>query len=535
MTNEGLAVATPLSTDTPIASQAEDRLNRSSFSQNIANAIANAKADESLVIALYGAWGSGKSSVKNLVCEALGTRTESTPDILEFNPWQWRGHNDLSEAFFRDVLANLNQPNKTEQQKKTAKVIRRYAKFLGIGGVLFSGPRVIAGPLVIIAGLMLLGIPAINFAAATVLIKVIAAAALIIGAMLVWGETILEKIAVWFDARSDIGVQSLEEKKKSVAASLRQCTNSTLVIIDDIDRLTISEIRAVFQLIKANVDFPRFIYLLLFQRDIVEQALGEETKESGAKYLEKIVQVGFDLPVVRQEDIDRILFGSLDTILGVDAEKVDNNYWGNVYYGGLRQYFQNLRGVKRFLNVFNFYLGMLRHDGLLEVNPVDLIALITFSTFEPEFHRALRANKTLLTSASASSNDRNTIRQEIDALMQVASVQSRILLKEAMKTLFPGIADAFGGMRHSACPSWIRDLRICSAEMFDRYFEYSLSAKDVSQVEIARLLGLSGNAAGLTEELKRLAADGRLMTALDRWSARFQDGVVAEHITDVAD
>lgn len=71
-----------------------------------------------------------------------------------------------------------------------------------------------------------------------------------------------------------------------------------LIGIDDLDRLTADEVRLVFQLIKANADFPNLVYLTLFQRDIVEGNLEKAKSGSGKDFLEKVVQVGFDVPQV---------------------------------------------------------------------------------------------------------------------------------------------------------------------------------------------------------------------------------------------
>src|SRR5689334_456173 len=98
-----------LSADRPIASAAEDVLGRAPFAEQLAVAIANWKEDESLVIALYGQWGIGKTSVKNLVLEELRMRGEEAPDLVEFNPWHWTGHDGLAAAFFKEVLAGLSR------------------------------------------------------------------------------------------------------------------------------------------------------------------------------------------------------------------------------------------------------------------------------------------------------------------------------------------------------------------------------------------------------------------------------------------
>lgn len=59
------------SPDRPIESAQQDLLGRSPFASLIAEMISRWRQRECLVIALYGAWGSGKSSVKNLILERI--------------------------------------------------------------------------------------------------------------------------------------------------------------------------------------------------------------------------------------------------------------------------------------------------------------------------------------------------------------------------------------------------------------------------------------------------------------------------------
>lgn len=91
------------SADRPIGSREEDLLGRASFADSLASAIKGWKGNDSLVIALYGPWGSGKSSVKNMVLQSLRSAEADSPLIVEFNPWQWSGQDQLAEAFFREI------------------------------------------------------------------------------------------------------------------------------------------------------------------------------------------------------------------------------------------------------------------------------------------------------------------------------------------------------------------------------------------------------------------------------------------------
>ena len=62
-----------------------------------------------------------------------------------------------------------------------------------------------------------------------------------------------------------------------------------------------SEIRDIFKLVRLTANFPNIIYIVAFDRNRVEKALAEQGLP-GRDYLEKILQVAFDLPVVPSYD-----------------------------------------------------------------------------------------------------------------------------------------------------------------------------------------------------------------------------------------
>ena len=60
--------------DNPIQTFEEDLLQRRGFVQTLCKIFAASSPDESAVFALYGEWGSGKTSVKNLLKEELAAQ-----------------------------------------------------------------------------------------------------------------------------------------------------------------------------------------------------------------------------------------------------------------------------------------------------------------------------------------------------------------------------------------------------------------------------------------------------------------------------
>ena len=58
-----------LNSDLPIKSVADDMLNRASFAENLAQTMLDYTVSDGFAIGLYGKWGSGKTSVINMVLE----------------------------------------------------------------------------------------------------------------------------------------------------------------------------------------------------------------------------------------------------------------------------------------------------------------------------------------------------------------------------------------------------------------------------------------------------------------------------------
>lgn len=57
--------------DRPIKKIDDDLLDRAEFAKDLASAISDWQSKDSLVIALHGEWGSGKSSIKNMTLSIL--------------------------------------------------------------------------------------------------------------------------------------------------------------------------------------------------------------------------------------------------------------------------------------------------------------------------------------------------------------------------------------------------------------------------------------------------------------------------------
>jgi predicted KAP-like P-loop ATPase len=116
-------------TDRPIKGAAEDEFGRELFAKSLAGALSAATLGGGLVVALEGEWGSGKTSVLNMVQMSL-EQMEPLPLVIRFDPWLISGSESLIESFLVQLAAELGQTPKCEQASKVANRLLRFAKLL---------------------------------------------------------------------------------------------------------------------------------------------------------------------------------------------------------------------------------------------------------------------------------------------------------------------------------------------------------------------------------------------------------------------
>jgi len=107
----------------------------------LGNAIKSWKGKDSLVLALYGPWGSGKSSVKNLVLESLRASPSDCPSILEFNPWQLASQSQITEAFFSEIGTALGRADTSKSATRLAAKFYAYGRYLSTGRFAVNGVK----------------------------------------------------------------------------------------------------------------------------------------------------------------------------------------------------------------------------------------------------------------------------------------------------------------------------------------------------------------------------------------------------------
>jgi len=321
------------SADRPLVDPALDRLGYAPFARHVASCLALSDPRDGLVVALYGQWGCGKTTVINFIRHYLKEEHagRSCPVSVFFNPWWFSSDEDLLRAFFVALSTSLSKDLAKKKRLKDA-----------IGNLLELASHV---PIHGASGLKVVG-----------------------------------------DAlRREKTIPGLKEE---ISAFLRKEKVRLLVIIDDLDRLAPSEIRQVFRIVKSVCDFQNVTYLLAFDRDAVAQALGSEVRVPGRTYLEKIVQIPFDIPLPDKAALRGMLFERLNVLLAETPEDLfERQRWSSVYLEGIDPLITLPRHIVRLVNALKLSYPSVRD----EVNAVDFIGVEALRVFCPPVYEVLRS------------------------------------------------------------------------------------------------------------------------------------------------
>lgn len=510
--------------DAPIESCEVDILGRVKFAKSLSKNILRHEDKNTIVIGLYGKWGSGKSSIINILLEDIRQTKEISEDnkpiIIEFNPWNFSEQDNLTSVFFNEIANNLSYADKSANAKKIAGKLKLYGYFLSTAVLVSSALRYVIPILLLVAGVLILGTS--YFAQLKAVAWIASFLLIVFGLVLKFSKTIMSSISEYLLQWAKLNEKTLKQFKDELNHLISERKKRFLIVIDDIDRLNTKEIKQIFQLVKQNADFNNTLYLLAFDRAIIEKNLEEQKGVSGKEYLEKIVQVSFDVPFVQEQKLHTYLFSQLDTIVKVVPEKLWNmTKWGNLFHAGFKDMFVSLRDVKRFINSLKFNFSLIQQGESFELNPIDFIGLEAIRVFAPEVYDGMRGKSQLFTHADNSTGRRNEEqerRQQIDAVINKVSENLKEPVRKIIYQLFPQIKGLFENMHYGSDwqDRWTKELKICATELFDRYFILDVPEGEISQFEIDKLLAATQDKTKFAQAIEDYLKKGKIKKVLAR-------------------
>lgn len=511
--------------DRPITTIEEDELDRSKFASELADALASWQGKDSLVVALHGSWGSGKSSIKNMALIRLDEISEDKPAVIQFSPWEWAAQEKITASFFEEISKSVGRIDESESGKKLAALLKKYGRYLNTGETVATGFSSALPTLFVLATFIGIGG---SFSdkdwvsnASSFILFILAGWA----AFLKWGRGIIDNIAGNIEATAKEKEQSLRDIGEDLKELLLNRKAPLIVVMDDLDRLTSAQLKMVFQLIKANLEFPNVVFLLLFQRDIVEDKMNDGL-QLGRDYLEKIIQVPFDIPQIETTRIHKLLINKLNKIIEKDVSAIkmfDDDRWGRIFYHSMNVYFDDLRSVYRYTSTLSFHFNILKGKSTFEVNPVDLMAIECLRVFEPDVYKEIARSKKLFTTNGSDryGRSKDSTVASINIILDKATPDKRDSVKKMIKQLFPTIDWALGGIQYDGgfARNWLKEMRICYPSNFDKYFQFAIPSDEISNSELQEMLSLTADSDRFSSFILSLKERNILVNALSQFEA----------------
>lgn len=376
------------------------------------------KNKDGICISITGEWGCGKSTLLKYLKNELINNSSEHYSIIEFNPWMFSNNEGIKEAFLTELAVSLK-----EFDTKAIKVSEKMNKLIRA----FNWVKYVSSTV----GNIQDGLEKFT-------------------------DVISEKLTV-------------QETKNEIELAIRKRKKKLVVFIDDIDRLMPDQITEVFQTISLVTNFSNIIYIVAFDRNIVVKALDKAFNGNGLDYLEKIIQVDYEIPTILDEKLEQFFKNGIFDIsrkynISFDEYGI-HSLWN---YYGLKEYFTTIRDFKRFFNSISFRLPSIAED----INTVDFIGLEAIRLFDyPSyiyFYQSYRINyrKRELPDAGLSLI-------QFEHLKQTAG---EIIKSWALKSLSSSYRND-----NSYC-------RLLDPDYFDRYFSLLRSGNDMSEKDLRELV-----------------------------------------------
>ncbi|MCA9174153.1 MAG: AAA family ATPase [Planctomycetales bacterium] len=432
--------------DSPIESSSFDRLDRMSFVRSFAEAIRSVRGVDSVVLALAGPWGSGKSSLLNLVCAELDKDEGVPPLVVRFNPWWFTGTGRLVTAFVEQLAAAMSRDEVRDSLGGATLALNRLAAAIETPGVE------------------------------------------------------VHSTGASFDAAS----RDVEMLRREINDIFRASPRRVLIFMDDIDRLTPEEMTQLLLIVRAVADFPNTTYVLAFDHEVVSQAIANRLGVDGRTYLEKVVLLQIDVPMPGRLAMERLVVGQLEAI-DPNAARLDEDarrHFRIIFEGGVRHFLSTPRACTRLLNVIRFTYPML----VGQVYFPDMLGISCLLSFSSQAIQAIRSyREAFVGPCDPSGNGWVRLRNYHSGWLSEVQSRDRAAVETIVRGLFPKVAWALNGPLRGPkhAEEWSRLKRICSERHFEAYFRLGISEGDANERRWKVMVDLLDDATAFARALDR--------------------------------
>ncbi|MDL1975967.1 MAG: SUMF1/EgtB/PvdO family nonheme iron enzyme [Deltaproteobacteria bacterium] len=343
------------------------------YARTIAELIANKKNKTPLVIGIYGPWGSGKTTLMETVKSYLESDVYEAREIYRkcktvwFQAWKYDKEDEILAALIEEILRAIKKDkssadrikgeleevmNRTGIPKGFAKLANRIiGKVASYAPMIKGGLEEVKNKVDIPKGVAKLAEKFIGLDVSDFISEPAYKAKL--GFYDTFQEFFDRLLWTYTNLRPNFSSPKTETPDDQKGA--------LVIFIDDLDRCPGPRIVKVLETIKLFMDKKGCVFVIGAANEIIEEALKVRYRDQNArKFMDKIVQVTFNLPQVSDDDFETYMEG-MDAIDLYSREKI-RPYLPHI----LPTTKNNPRRFKRFLNDLYLMEGIHRnkHTGI---------------------------------------------------------------------------------------------------------------------------------------------------------------------------
>ncbi len=360
----------------------EDAFNFTPYAETLAQIIGNTGTVTPLTIGIFGKWGRGKTSLMRMVRRRLEHTLDSTFPVhsVWFNAWLY----NHEEALWRALIAQV-----VEGTRKFGLSPSNLATLGRLESRLYRAAETSGDQLTIPPG-WLPGVETLSHFSRTSL------------------ELLRRRAERRADGRAAEEIQTLiDDVEESYATSRRDAIvgrdvfrrefetlarrwiephGRLVVFVDDLDRCLPDKAVEVLEAVKLFLDVPGLVFVLGVDRSVIEEGIRVRYRDydaqiDGTRYLEKIIQLPFNLPAITSQAIERYVRTTM-------KDNLPDPRCEQVFSVGLEP---NPRRIKRTLNVFSllWQLAQNREDLRERITPVRLAKIVAIQQYCPRLFALL--------------------------------------------------------------------------------------------------------------------------------------------------
>ena len=316
----------------------DDLLGRYSITTLLYKSICqNFSKQDSFVIGLSGPWGSGKTTITNIVRKQLEAQNSDIKIIKGLNPWISGSEAVLLNSFYDALLNALGINYSSRKIRKQVQEVSRYV----------------------------IEIPTVGKSLSKVLEK-------------------------------DINQENIEKWQANLKNLILSSDKKYVLFIDDLDRATSVQIRFLFKMLGSLFNLPNVIFVLLYDRSRLEKILQDDNKLN-TSFAEKVINLELQVPKVSENSVQKIYRSCLINLArryNVSDKEVNNL---DSAFQLIIKSIDNPREFIRFLNSICY----IAFSPDINLNRNDLLLIEYISFKQPDLFQLIKENPKLFVSENS--------------------------------------------------------------------------------------------------------------------------------------